>query len=313
MSRTSLSQLPALLQQGVCKDRSTLLPSISPSGGQLGGAVGAGRTGECTIEPAAVRVAERRARSLAPASRSPAGAGPETRGSVSVWRTRRRLGGGARAALGSPAGIERMRGQPVVLGAAGQHGVGLYARAGARRRPRVTLPAARAYAHPTLAVTPEGCRWGAGRLAVTRTGDTFARTMALADRSQGEARAGLEGFERCAELAASLPDTRWSTSPTGNAISMNSMVRAQRAPGIDGGIRVTDNAPPGRGRQAADRWRRPRRRGHVHLPGPAEPAEPTGAPDGAGRPGDLHPKGGDRLLRLNRAAGTGEVPAGRGR
>ena len=145
------------------------------------------------------------------------------------------------------------------------------------------------YVHPTLAVTPDGVPLGCWMPGCGRaTGRPSANKRHWPIEAK-ESMRWLEGFARCAELAETLPDTRLIYVADRECDIHEFMVRARREPGIDWLIRATPRPLPGRGRQAVEPAGSSSTvgRGRVHPPGPAEPTEPAGGADGAGRTGHL--------------------------
>ena len=128
----------------------------------------------------------------------------------------------------------------------------------------------------------------------------------------------LEGFERCAELAARLPDTRWVYVADRECDIHEFMVRARRQPQIDWLIRATHNRCLAEGDHRWDRLALALALalalvlGEVRLILPARP----------GRPGrsvvltvrvervTLHPKGGEPVTVTALRAREESPPAG---
>ena len=98
------------------------------------------------------------------------------------------------------------------------------------------------YVHPTQAVTPDGVPLGVlDAWRWTRDRETFGEDKRHGPIEAKESRRWLEGVERGAERAASLPDTRWVYVADREGDMHEVMVRAQREPGIDWLIRATHN------------------------------------------------------------------------
>jgi hypothetical protein len=187
--------------------------------------------------------------------------------------------------------VERMRRQPVVLCVQDSTELDYTAQPGiAGLGPLSYLRQHGLYVHPTLAVTPDGVPLGVlDAWLWTRDRETFGEDKRHWPIEAKESMRWLEGFERCAELAETLPDTRLVYVADRECDIHEFMVRARREPGIDWLIRATPRPLPGRGRQAVEPAGSSSTvgRGRVHPPGPAEPTEPAGGADGAGRTGHL--------------------------
>ena len=106
--------------------------------------------------------------------------------------------------------VERLRGQPVVLCVQDSTELDYTAQPGiAGLGPLSDLRQHGLYVHPTLAVTPEGVPLGVlDAWMGTRDRDTFGEDKRHWPIEAKESMRWLEGFARCAELAARLPDTR---------------------------------------------------------------------------------------------------------
>jgi hypothetical protein len=141
--------------------------------------------------------------------------------------------------------LERMRGQPVVLCVQDSTELDYTTQPGiAGLGPLSYLRQHGLYVHPTLAVTPESMRW-------------------------------LEGFERCAELAASLPDTRLVYVADRECDLHQFMVRAQRESGIDWLIRAHHDRCLAEGDKLWDRLAQAPVLGEVTFTLPARPNRPS--------------------------------------
>ena len=96
--------------------------------------------------------------------------------------------------------------------------------------------------HPTLAVTPDGVPLGVlDAWLWARDRKTFGDDKRHWPIEAKESMRWLEGFERCAELAATLPDTRLVYVADRECDIHEFMVRAGRWPGIDWLVRATHN------------------------------------------------------------------------
>ncbi len=130
------------------------------------------------------------------------------------------------------------------------------------------------YVHPTLAVTPDGVPLGVlDTWMWTRDWETFGEDKRHWPIEAKESMRWLEGFERCAELAASLPDTRLVYVADRECDIHEFMVRAQREPGIDWLIRATHNRCLAKGDKRWDRLAQAPVLGEVTF---TLPARPTG-------------------------------------
>ena len=113
------------------------------------------------------------------------------------------------------------------------------------------------YVHPPLAVTPDGVPLGV--LAVwfwTRDRATCGEAKRHWPIEAKERRRWLEGFERCAELAATLPDTRLVYVADREGDIHEFMARAGHWPGIDWLIRAPTTAAWRRATNSGTGWPR---------------------------------------------------------
>lgn len=193
--------------------------------------------------------------------------------------------------------VERMRRQPVVLCVQDSTELDYTAQPGiAGLGPLSYLRQHGLYVHPTLAVTPDGVALGVlDAWLWTRDRETFGEDKRHWPIEAKESMRWLEGFERCAELAASLPDTRLVYVADRECDMHEFMVRAQREPGIDWLIRATHNRCLAEGDKLWDRLAQAPVLGEVSFILPARPHRPS-------RPVvltvraervTLHPKGGE--------------------
>src|SRR5512143_37187 len=98
------------------------------------------------------------------------------------------------------------------------------------------------YVHPTLAVTPDGVPLGVlDAWLWTRDRATFGEDKRHWPIEAKESMRWVEGFARCAELAASLPDTRLVYVADRECDLYEFMVRAQRTPDLDWLVRASHN------------------------------------------------------------------------
>ncbi len=132
------------------------------------------------------------------------------------------------------------------------------------------------YVHPTLAVTPEGIPLGVlDAWMWTRDPETFGEDKRHWPIEAKESIRWLEGFERCAELAATLPDTRLVYVADRECDIHEFMVRAQREPRIDWLIRATHNRCLRGGDKLWDRLAQAAVVGEVRFTLPARPQRPS--------------------------------------
>ena len=193
--------------------------------------------------------------------------------------------------------VERMRGHPVVLGVQDSTELDYTAQPGiAGVGPLSYLRQHGLYVHPPLAVTPDGVPLGGLDAGMwSRDRESFGEDKRHWPIEAKERRRWLEGFERGAELAASLPDTRVVYVADRECDMHEFMVRAQREPGIDWLIRATHNRCLAEGDKLWDRLAQAPVLGEVSFILPARPHRPS-------RPVvltvraervTLHPKGGE--------------------
>ncbi len=210
--------------------------------------------------------------------------------------------------------IERMRGQPVVLCIQDRTELDYTPQPGiAGLGPLSYLRQHGLYGHPTLAVTPDGVPLGVLDAGLwTRDRETFGEDKRHWPIEAKESMRGLEGFARCAERAASLPDTRWVYVADRECDIHEFMVRAQREPGIDGLIRAAHNRCLAEGDKLWDRLAQAPVLGEVTFTLPARPNRPS-------RPVvltvraervTLHPKGGEPVTVTALRAREESAPVG---
>ena len=139
--------------------------------------------------------------------------------------------------------VERMRRQPVVRCVQDTTELDFTAQPGlAGLGPLSYLRQHGRYVHPTLAVTPDGVPLGVlDAWLWARDRETFGEDRRHGPIEAKESMRWLEGFERCAEWAETLPDTRRVYVADRECDLHEFRVRAQRWPGIDGLIRATHN------------------------------------------------------------------------
>lgn len=132
------------------------------------------------------------------------------------------------------------------------------------------------YVHPTLAVTPEGIPLGVlDAWFWTRDRETFGEDRRHWPIEAKESMRWLEGFERCAELAATLPGTRLVYVADRECDIHEFMVRAQRESRIDWLIRATHNRCLTGGDKLWDRLAQAAVVGEVRFTLPARPQRPS--------------------------------------
>ena len=210
--------------------------------------------------------------------------------------------------------VERMRRQPVVLCVQDSTELDYTAQPGiAGLGPLSYLRQHGLYVHPTLAVTPDGVPLGVlDAWLWTRDRETFGEDKRHWPIEAKESMRWLEGFERCAELATRLPDTRLVYVADRECDIHEFMVRAQRAPGIDWLIRATHNRCLAEGDKLWDRLAQAPVLGEVTFALPARPNRPS-------RPVvltvraervTLHPKGGKPVTVTALRAREESPPAG---
>lgn len=168
------------------------------------------------------------------------------------------------------------------------------------------------YVHPTLAVPPDGVPLGVlDAWLWTRDRETFGEDKRHWPIEAKESMRWLEGFERCAALAASLPDTRLVYVADRECDLHAFMVRAQREPGIDGLIRATHNRCLAEGGKLWDRLAQAPVLGEVSFILPARPNRPSRPVVLTVRaePVTLHPTGGE-LVTVTALRAREESPPG---
>ncbi|MBK8753810.1 MAG: IS4 family transposase [Candidatus Competibacteraceae bacterium] len=191
--------------------------------------------------------------------------------------------------------VERMRRQPVVLCVQDTTELDFTAQPGiAGLGPLSYLRQHGLYVHPTLAVTPDGVPLGVlDAWLWARDRETFGEDRRHWPIEAKESMRGLEGFERCAEWAETLPDTRRVYVADRECDIHEFMVRAQRGPGIDGLIRATHNRCLEEGDKLWDRLAPVLGEVTFTLPArPNRPSRPVVLTVRAERV-TLHPKGGE--------------------
>ena len=174
------------------------------------------------------------------------------------------------------------------------------------------------YVHPTLAVTPDGVPLGVlDAWLWARDRETFGDDKRHWPIEAKESMRWLEGFERCAELAATLPDTRLVYVADRECDIHEFMVRAGRWPDVDWLIRATHNRCLAEGDKLWERLAKGAVLGEVTFTLPARPGRPS-------RPVvltvraervTLHPKGGEPVtvtaLRAREESPPADVRAAR--
>ena len=198
--------------------------------------------------------------------------------------------------------VERMRGHPVVLCVQDSTELDYTAQPGiAGLGPLSYLRQHGLSVHPTLAVTPDGVPLGVlDAWMWTRDRETFGE----------ESMRWIEGFERCAELAVTQPDTRLVYVADRESDIHEFMVRAQGHPQVDWLIRAAQDRNLAEGDTLWDRLAQAPVLGEVSFTLPNRPNRPNrpsrhGGADGAGRTGVPAPQG--------RRTGDGDCAAGAGR
>ena len=173
--------------------------------------------------------------------------------------------------------IERMRCQPVVLCIQDSTELDYTAQPGiAGLGPLSYLRQHGLSVHPTLAVPPDGVPLGVlDAWLWTRDRETFGADKRHWPIEAKERMRWLEGCARCAELAASLPDTRLVYVADRECDIHEFMVRAHRAPGIDWLIRATHNRCLAEGDKRWDRLAQAPVLGEVRFILPARPSRPS--------------------------------------
>ncbi|HYQ92565.1 MAG TPA: IS4 family transposase [Candidatus Competibacteraceae bacterium] len=132
------------------------------------------------------------------------------------------------------------------------------------------------YVHPTLAVTPDGVPLGVLDVWFwTRDRATFGADKRHWPIEAKESMRWLEGFERCAELAESLPDTHLVYVADRECDIHAFMSRTRRWPGIDWLIRATHNRCLAEGDKLWDRLAQAPVPGEVTVTLSARPNRPS--------------------------------------
>jgi hypothetical protein len=173
--------------------------------------------------------------------------------------------------------VERMHRHPVVLWVQDSTELDYTAQPGsAGLGPLSYLRQHGLYVHPTLAVTPDGVPLGVlDAWLWTRDRETFGEDKRHWPIEAKESLRWLEGFERCAELAATLPDTRLVYVADREGDIHEFMVRAQRWPSIDWLIRATHNRCLAKGDKLWDWLASAPVLGEVTFTLPARPNRPS--------------------------------------
>jgi len=210
--------------------------------------------------------------------------------------------------------VERRRGHPVVLCVQDSTALDYTAQPGiAGLGPLSYLRQDGLYVHPPLAVTPDGVPLGGLDAGMwSRDRETFGEDKRHWPIEAKESRRWLEGFERGAELAASLPDTRLVSVADRECDIHEFRVRAHREPGIDWLIRATPKRCLAEGDKRWDRLAQAPVWGEVTFTRPARPnrpSRPVVLPVRAERV-TLHPQGGEPVTVTARRAREESPPAG---
>jgi hypothetical protein len=173
--------------------------------------------------------------------------------------------------------VERMRQHPVVLCVQDTTELDFTSQPGiAGLGPLSYLRQHGLYVHPTLAVTPEGIPLGVlDAWMWTRDPETFGEDKRHWPIEAKESIRWLEGFKRCAELAATLPDTRLVYVADRECDIHEFMVRAQRHPQVDWLIRAAHNRCLAEGDKLWGRLAQAAVLGEVSLTLPARPQRPS--------------------------------------
>ncbi|CDH44640.1 hypothetical protein [Candidatus Contendibacter odensensis] len=154
----------------------------------------------------------------------------------------------------------------------------------------------RLYVHPTLAVTPDGVPLGVlDAWLWTRDRETFGEDKRHWPIEAKESMRWLEGFERCAERAATLSNTRWVYVADRECDIHEFMLRAQGHPQVDWLIRAAQDRKLTEGDTLWNRLAGAPVRGEVTFTLPARPHQPSRLVVLTVRAErvTLHPKGGD--------------------
>lgn len=139
--------------------------------------------------------------------------------------------------------VERMRSQPVVLCIQDSTELDFTAQPGiAGLGPLSYLRQHGWYVHPTLATTPDGVPLGVlDAWMWTRDRETFGEDKRHWPIEAKESMRWIEGFERCAELATILPDTRLVYVADRECDIQEFMIRARCHPSVDWLIRAAQD------------------------------------------------------------------------
>lgn len=152
------------------------------------------------------------------------------------------------------------------------------------------------YVHPTLAVTPDGVPLGVlDAWLWTRDRETFGEDKRHWPIEAKESMRWLEGFERCAELAATLSHTRLVYVADRECDIHEFMLRAQGHPQVDWLIRAAQDRKLTEGDTLWNRLAGAPVRGEVTFTLPARPHQPSRSVVLTVRAErvTLHPKGGE--------------------
>jgi hypothetical protein len=210
--------------------------------------------------------------------------------------------------------VERMRGHPVVLCVQDSTELDYTAQPGiAGLGPLSYLRQHGLYVHPTLAVTPDGVPLGVlDAWMWTRDRETFGEDKRHWPIEAKESMRWLEGFERCAELAATLPDTRLVYVADRESDIHEFMVRAQRHPQVDWLIRAAQDRKLAEGDTLWDRLAQASVLGEVSFTLPARPSRPSRPVvlTLRGEPVTVQPKGGEPVTVTALRAREERAPAG---
>lgn len=167
--------------------------------------------------------------------------------------------------------------------------------------------------HPTLAVTPEGIPLGVLDAWIwARDRETFGEEKRRWLIEAKESVRWLEGLARCAELAATLPDTRLVYVADRECDIHEFRVRAHRQPEIDWLIRAAQDRPLAEGDTLWDRLAQAPVLGEVSFVLPARPNRPRRPVVLAVRVErvTLYPKGGEPVTVTALRAREESAPAG---
>jgi hypothetical protein len=210
--------------------------------------------------------------------------------------------------------VERMRGHPVVLCVQDSTEWDYTAQPGiAGLGPLSYLRQHGLYVHPPLAVTPDGVPLGVlDAWMWTRDRETFGEDKRHWPIEAKESMRWLEGFERCAELAATLPDTRLVYVADRESDIHEFMVRAPRHPQVDWLIRAAQDRKLAEGDTLWDRLAQASVLGEVSFTLPARPNRPSRPVvlTLRGEPVTVQPKGGEPVTVTALRAREERAPAG---